>query len=68
MFCGATKQVLNFPQYIHWSSYKLRGGREQLGKLHINIRTFINKMEETTNVPVVMIGTGPDHDDYIYLD
>lgn len=67
-FCGATKQILNFPQYIHWSSHKVKGGPKEFLSLHSNIRKFVDKMEETTNVRVVMIGTGPEHDDYIYLD
>jgi adenylosuccinate synthase len=66
-FCGATKLILNFSQYIHWSSYKMRGEKEQVAKLHPKIRVFIDQMEETTNLPVVMIGTGPNHEDCIWL-
>jgi adenylosuccinate synthase len=67
-FCGATKLVLNFPQYIHWSSYKLRGGNEILTRLHYKVRNYLDKMQEATNLSVIMIGTGPDHNDYIYFD
>ena len=66
-FCGATKMILNFPQYVHWSSYKLRGGIEVRNKLHHKVRAYIDKMEEQTGLPVVMVGTGPEHDDYIYF-
>jgi adenylosuccinate synthase len=68
MFCGATKLILNFPQYIHWSAYKVRGGRQAFLGLHTKVRAYVSKMEETTGLPVVMIGTGAHHDDYIYLD
>lgn len=66
-FCGATKLILNFPQYIHWSAYKVRGSNEALKQLHPKVLRYIDRMEATTNLPVVMIGTGADHDDYIYL-
>jgi adenylosuccinate synthase len=67
-FCGATKQILNFPQYIDWSAYQMHGGRTQFNKLPIKVRKFIDKMEETAGIPVVMIGTGPNHNDYIFVD
>lgn len=65
---GATKLILNFPQYIHWSAYKVRGGREVLPKLHPKVRAYVEKMEDVTNLPVVMIGTSAEHEDYIYLE
>jgi adenylosuccinate synthase len=68
MFCGATKMILNFPQYLHWSAYKIKGGREQLDKLHNNVRSYIDKMQEATNLPVTLIGTGPEHHDFINLE
>jgi adenylosuccinate synthase len=64
---GATKLILNFPQYIHWSAYGLKGGREMLTKLHPNVRAYLDKMEEVTNLPVVMVGTSAEHDDFIWL-
>jgi adenylosuccinate synthase len=67
-FCGATKLILNFPQYIHWSSYKMFGGKATFQKIHPKIREFIDKMESTTNLRVTMIGTGPEHNDHIFLD
>lgn len=67
-FCGATKLVLNFPQYIEWSAHKIRGGHEALAGLHPKVRAYIDKMQEVTNLPVVMIGTGAEHHDYIYVD
>jgi adenylosuccinate synthase len=65
---GATKLVLNFPQYIHWSAYRMRGGTEMLSKLHPKVRAYLDKMEDTTGLKVCMIGTSAEHDDYIWLD
>lgn len=65
---GATKMVLNFPQYIHWSAYGVRGGPAEFRKLHPKVREYVDRMESVTNVKVVMIGTSAEHNDYIYLD
>lgn len=67
-FSGATKLILNFPQYIHWSAFKAKGGRTELNNLHPKIKEYVAKMEQVTGVPVVMVGTGPDHRDAIWLD
>lgn len=64
---GATKLILNFPQYIHWSSYRVRGGKEVVKTLHPKVREYMDKMEEVTNLPLVMVGTSAEHDDYIWL-
>lgn len=64
----ATKLILNFPQYIHWSAYKTRGGLAEYRKLHPKVREYVEKMEDVTGLPVVMIGTSAEHDDYIWLD
>lgn len=66
-FCGATKLVLNFPQYIHWSAHKVRGGNKEFLKMHPSVLEYVEKMQDVTNLPVVLIGTGADHDDYVYL-
>lgn len=65
---GATKLILNFPQYIHWSAYQTRGGLETFRKLHPKVREYVHKMEDVTNLPVCMIGTSAEHNDYIWLD
>jgi len=67
-FCGATKLILNFPQYLHWSCYQAKGGCYEMKQLHPLVRSFVDKMEDTTNLPVVMIGTGANHEDYIYCE
>lgn len=66
--CGATKLILNFPQYIHWSAYKVRGGLKEFRQLHPKVQEYVHKMEEVTNLPVCMIGTSAEHADYIWLD
>lgn len=64
-FSGATHLVLNFPQYIHWSAYKKRGGSLAFSQLHRSVRSYVERMEAITDLPVAMIGTGPDHYDFI---
>lgn len=64
---GATHLILNFPQYIHWSSYGLRGGPEMKKELHPKVRAYIDQCEETTNLPVVMLGTGAEHSQYVWM-
>lgn len=65
---GATKLCVNFIQYIDWNDAGLRGGREVFDKLSKKSRDFIAKVEETANVPVVLIGTGALHDQVIDLE
>ncbi len=60
---GATKLVLNFAQYIDWRDYKC----QSLQKLSKKTLAFMVKMEEVTNVPVTLVGTGPDHFDWVVL-
>lgn len=64
---GATKLIVNFIQYLNWNDNDLRGGKEAFEKLSKESRVFISKIEEETNVPVVLIGTGPNHEDVINL-
>jgi adenylosuccinate synthase len=64
---GATKLSINFIQYINWNDRSLKGGREAFTKLSKESREFINKIEEVTGVPVVLIGTGALHDEIISL-
>lgn len=64
---GATKLILNFVQYLDWKDHGLRGGRKAFNQLSDKTRAMIDKIEATANVPVVLIGTGADHDDMINL-
>lgn len=62
---GATKLVLNFIQYVCWDDHGLKGGREAFESLSRKSREFIDKVEREANLPVVLIGTGPNHDEMI---
>jgi adenylosuccinate synthase len=64
---GVTKICVNFPQYLDWADAGLRGGPERLKDLSPRTREFIERVEHVANVPVVMVGTGALHDDFISL-
>jgi adenylosuccinate synthase len=64
---GATKIVLNFVQYLNWNDAGIKGGKEAFLKLSKESRTFIAKIEDETGIPVVLIGTGADHEEMISL-
>lgn len=64
---GATKLCMNFIQYLNWQDAGIRGGKEALQKLSRESREFIDAVEERSGVPVVLIGTGADHEDIIDL-
>ena len=58
-----TQIVLNFAQYIDWKAYRCNNYDELPSK----VKDFIEKIEETTNTPVTMIGTGERNGDIIDL-
>lgn len=58
---GATKLCLNFVQYIDWND----AGVLKLENLSSKTRSFIDKIENVSNLPVVLIGTGALHDEVI---
>lgn len=58
---GATKLIMNFIQYIDWKDNGLR----DFNKLSKKSREFIDNIEKVAGVPVVLVGTGPHHDDII---
>lgn len=60
---GATALGLNFVQYIDWSAAGLRG--TSFSCLPSKVREMISKIEDKSGVPVVWVGTGPDHDDVV---
>ena len=64
---GATKLALNFIQYINWNDNGLKGGKEAFEKLSKESRAFIDKIEKVVGIPVVLIGTGANHNDIINL-
>ena len=65
---GVTKISVNFVQYLDWNDNGIKGGKEALSRLSSKTRDFIQKVEDTANVPVVLIGTGALHDEIIDLD
>ena len=65
---GANKLIVNFIQYVNWADRGLKGGPEALEKLSNESREFIEKVERSAGVPVVLIGTGEKHDEVIALE
>lgn len=63
-FSGATHLVLNFAQYLDWRDYRCIKKTE----LSKTTRTFVERMEQTTGLPVVWVGTGPDHYHWTPMD
>lgn len=63
--CGATKLVLNFTSYLDWESHNKHGGSEEYRLLNSKIHKFVDKLETLTGLPVIMLGTGADHNSYI---
>jgi adenylosuccinate synthase len=64
---GATKLCLNFVQYLDWKDLGLKGGPEAFQRLSSATRSLIDQIQEESGIPVVLIGTGADHEDVISL-
>lgn len=62
-FCGATALIVNFVQYLDWSSFKAR----EKSQLSAKVRAYIEMCETITQLPVVMVGTGPEHRDFVWM-
>jgi adenylosuccinate synthase len=58
---------MNFMQYVNWKDAGLKGGRAAFEKLSSESRAFIDQVEQTANLPVVLIGTGASHEDVVSL-
>jgi adenylosuccinate synthase len=58
---------VNFVQYLNWSDNGIKGGKEALQSLSSETRDFINKVEDVSGIPVVLIGTGALHNEIIDL-
>lgn len=54
---GATQIALNFANYIDWSCF----GINDFGLLSPKINMFINRIEEIAQIPVTIVGTGPQN-------
>ena len=63
MINNPTQIVLNFAQYIDWNVYRCNN----YNNLSTKVKDFIHKIEELTNTPVTMIGTGERNCDIIDL-
>ncbi len=63
MINNPTQIVLNFAQYIDWNAYQCTN----YNLLPTKVKDFIHKIEDITNVPVTMIGTGERNCDIIDL-
>lgn len=63
MINNPTQIVLNFAQYIDWKAYRCNNYND----LPTKVKDFIHKVEETTNTPVTIIGTGERNCDIIDL-
>lgn len=61
---GATKIALNFANYIDWSCF----GKNTPDHLTPPIRDFIKRIEDVAQIPVTIVGTGPQLDHVIALD
>jgi adenylosuccinate synthase len=55
---GATKIALNFANYIDWSCFGLR----DWDQLSAKVIDFVQKVEDIAQVPVTVVGTGPQND------
>mgnify|MGYP003315894174 FL=1 len=63
MINNPTQIALNFAQYIDWNAYRCN----DYNNLPSKVKDFIHKIEEITNVPVTLIGTGERNCDIIDL-
>ena len=60
---GVTGLVLNFANYIDWGIF----GATSVKEITPKVWAFVNKLQEETGVPVVMLGTGPRNSHMIDL-
>lgn len=60
--CGVTALAVNFIQYISWED----AGKRSWGDLSAKSRAYIDDVEDKLQVPVSMVGTGAEHNDYIW--
>jgi adenylosuccinate synthase len=57
---GATKIVLNFANYLDYKCYGTRGTVRSM--LPYKVQDFMGMLEELLNLPVALVGTGPQLD------
>ena len=61
---GATKIALNFANYIDWSCY----GTDNYKALPPKVLAFIDRIEKVAQIPVTVVGTGPQINHVCYAD
>jgi len=62
--CGVTQMVVNFVDYINVEDY----GKTKVGDLTRKTRAYLDQVQENYGIPVRMVGTGPEHHQYILVD
>ena len=60
---GATKLALNFANYIDWSCY----GMNNYDDLPVKVTDFIRKCEDIAQIPVTVVGTGPQNNHVCFI-
>lgn len=60
---GATKIALNFANYIDWSCF----GCDNFDDLPPKVTQFIDRIEQLTQIPVTIVGTGPQVNHICFL-
>lgn len=63
---GATKIALNFANYLDYSCFSTNG--TDINELPDKVQGFIRKLESSLNIPVTIVGTGPQIDHVWNLD
>lgn len=61
---GATKLALNFANYIDWSCY----GISNYGDLPTKVLDFIRRCEDIAQIPVTIVGTGPQNNHVCFVE
>lgn len=61
---GATKIALNFANYIDWSCF----GVSDYDALPTSVTDFIKQIEDVSQIPVTIVGTGPQNDHVCFVD
>jgi adenylosuccinate synthase len=61
---GATKLALNFANYVDWACY----GMNQYDDLPQKVKDFIRKCEDIAQIPVTMVGTGPNNNHVCFVE
>ena len=63
MVNGATKIALNFANYIDWSCY----GTSDYNSLPQKVLDFITMVEDVAQIPVTIVGTGPQNNHVCFV-